>query len=284
MGTNATSISFAHFGSACTTTIKASRASTSAPYTDDDASWQTRRRFYSDCLLQKGSFVLLAYSGEELIGYALVLVQPTSSMWSDTWVVGDRTAELETIVVAPEWRGRGVASRLMDRVETELEKLGIKDVIIGAVPTNSEVLELYRRRGFESTWLVMTRFAKRGRERAALNDGLRSPLFTAFFSGFQSEPWIEFALGHRSRESDLRLIGLATAAGHCLSDKIASVMGSHNRAAKISATPNRAAILAHPEHAFSERHKDNGGCLLPVRDLSRVLMTGFAGPGWATGR
>jgi ribosomal protein S18 acetylase RimI-like enzyme len=134
-----------------------------APYAGDHASWQTRRRFYSDCLLHKGSFVLLAHSGEELIGYALVLVQPTSSMWSDTWVVGDRTAEMETIVVAPEWRGRGVASLLMDRVEAELEKLGIKDVIIGAVPTNSEVLELYRRRGFESTWLVMTRFAARTR-------------------------------------------------------------------------------------------------------------------------
>jgi ribosomal protein S18 acetylase RimI-like enzyme len=136
-------------------------APTLAPYAGDDASWQTRRRFYSDCLLHKGSFVLLAYSGEELVAYALVLVQPTSSLWSDTWVVGDRTAELETIVVAPEWRGRGVASLLMDRVEAELEKLGIKDVIIGALPTNLEVLELYWRRGFKSTWLVMTRFAAR---------------------------------------------------------------------------------------------------------------------------
>jgi len=138
-------------------------APTLAPYAGDDASWQKRRDFYSDCLLHKGSFVLLAYFGEELIGYALVLVQPTSSMWTDTWVVGDRTAELETIVVAPEWRRRGVASLLMDRVEAELEQLRIKDVIIGALPTNSEVLELYRRREFEPTWLVMTRFAARRR-------------------------------------------------------------------------------------------------------------------------
>lgn len=138
-------------------------APTLAPYTGDEASWQTRRRFYNDCLSHKGSFVLLAYAGLELIGYALVLVQSTSSMWSDTWVVGDRTAEVETIVVTPEWRGRGVANLLMDRVEAELEKLGIKDVIIGALPSNSQVLELYRRRGFEPTWLVMTRFAARMR-------------------------------------------------------------------------------------------------------------------------
>jgi len=136
-------------------------APTLAPYTSDDASWQTRRRFYSDCLMHQDSFVLLAYSGEELVGYALVLVQPTSFVWSDTWVVGDRTAELETIVVAPEWRGRGIGKLLMDRVEAELEKLGIKDVIIGVLPSNSRVLELYQRRGFEPTWLVMTRFTAR---------------------------------------------------------------------------------------------------------------------------
>lgn len=137
-----------------------------APYVDDDASWQERRRFYSDCLTHKGSFVLLAYSGDDLIGYALVLVQPTSSMWSDTWVVGDRTAELETMVVAPDWRGKGIGSLLMNRIEVELERVGIKDVIIGALPTNADVLELYRRRGFEPTWLVMTRFAKRKGRRA----------------------------------------------------------------------------------------------------------------------
>lgn len=135
-----------------------------APYVDDDFSWQMRRRFYADCLSRTASFVLLAYCGENLVGYALVLVQPTSSMWSDTWVVGNRTAELETIIVAPEWRGKGIGGMLMDRVESELEQLGIEDVIIGALPTNVEVLELYRQRGFVPTWVVMTRFAQRLRE------------------------------------------------------------------------------------------------------------------------
>lgn len=51
----------------------------------------------------------------------------------------------------------------MDRVEAKLERLGVKDVIIGALPTNAEVLELYRQRGFEPPWLVMTRFAERHR-------------------------------------------------------------------------------------------------------------------------
>lgn len=132
-----------------------------APYVDDDASWQRRRRFYADCLSHRGSFLLLAYTGEDLVGYALVLVQATTSMWNDTWVVGDRTAELETLVVVPERRGQGIGSLLMNRVESEIVQLGIQDMIIGALPTNTEVLDLYRRRGFEPTWLVMTRFGKR---------------------------------------------------------------------------------------------------------------------------
>ena len=132
-----------------------------APYVDDDTSWAARRGFYEDCLSQKGSFVLLAYSGTALVGYALVLVQATTSMWNDTWVVGDRTAELETLVVAPEHRGRGIGGHLMRGVEFEIARLGIQDVIIGALPTNKTVLDLYRRIGFEPTWLVMTRFAQR---------------------------------------------------------------------------------------------------------------------------
>lgn len=132
-----------------------------APYVDDNASWQMRRSFYAHCLSYKGSFLLLAHSGNHFVGYALVLVQPTASMWSDTWMVGAKTAELETIVVAPEWRGQGIGTVLMDRIEAELDRLEIKDVIIGVLPTNVAVLKLYRRRGFEPTWLVMTRFAER---------------------------------------------------------------------------------------------------------------------------
>jgi len=134
-----------------------------APYVSDDVSWQIRRHFYAECLRSEGSFLLMAYHEEDLIGYALVLVQPTTSMWSDTWLVGKRTAELETIVVAPEWRSKGIGSLLMERVEAELEQLHIGDIIIGALPTNLEVLELYRRRGFEATWLIMTRFAARSK-------------------------------------------------------------------------------------------------------------------------
>src|SRR5260370_40399632 len=94
-------------------------------------------------------------------------------MWTDTWVTSDRTAELETLVVTPELRGQGIGALLLDRVESELDRLGIKDMIVGALPTNTDVLDLYRRPGFEATWLVMTGVASRGE-----GDGPQHPSYS----------------------------------------------------------------------------------------------------------
>jgi ribosomal protein S18 acetylase RimI-like enzyme len=93
--------------------------------------------------------------GEDLVGYTLVLLPATSTMWSDTWVTGDRTAKLETLVVAPEQRGKGIGTLLSDQVESELDRLRIIDIIIASLPSNTKTLDMYRRWGFEPTRLVL---------------------------------------------------------------------------------------------------------------------------------
>jgi ribosomal protein S18 acetylase RimI-like enzyme len=135
-----------------------------APYVDEAQSWQQRRKFYRDCFAEPRSFCCGAYAGDSLVGYALVRVERASSMWTDTWVTDATTAEIESLVVDPAFRGKGIGTRLMDAVDEELAALGITDVIVGALPGNSNVLEIYRRRGFAPTWLIMTRFAARKKE------------------------------------------------------------------------------------------------------------------------
>jgi ribosomal protein S18 acetylase RimI-like enzyme len=132
-----------------------------SPYVDEAHSWKRRREFYLDCLAQPDSFARGAYAGKGLVGYALVRVERASTMWTDTWVAGDTTAEIESLIVDPTHRGLGVGTRLLDAIDEELARLGIVDVVVGALPGNSQVLDLYRRRGFAPTWLIMTRFAAR---------------------------------------------------------------------------------------------------------------------------
>ncbi len=135
-----------------------------SPYVDDETSWRRRRRLYEHCLAEPDSFLLLVERAERLIGYVLVVVDPDGDvLWSDTWVVGDRVAELETIYLVPEERGHGLGGLLLDIVDEELERRGIGDLVIGAVPGNAAALRLYERRGFRSSWVILTRFAARGR-------------------------------------------------------------------------------------------------------------------------
>ena len=132
-----------------------------APYVDGQTSWR-RRRLCEHCLAQPDSFLLLVERGALLIGYVLVVVEPDGDvLWCDTWLVGEKVAELETMYLVPEERGRGLGGILLDIVDAELERRGIADLVIGAVPGNLAALRLYERRGFKPSWVIMSRFAAR---------------------------------------------------------------------------------------------------------------------------
>ena len=127
------------------------------PYVDDETSWRARRELYAG-FLAKGGFVLLAERDGELIGYATVAISPVGeTLMPDTWRTGERVAEVETLCVAPHARGAGVGSELLDRIDAELEAEGVRDVLIGALVTNTDAIRLYERRGFRPAWLYMLR-------------------------------------------------------------------------------------------------------------------------------
>jgi GNAT superfamily N-acetyltransferase len=133
-----------------------------APHVDDATSWARRHALYEHCLESADAFLLLVRREGDLIGYVMVAVEPDGDvLWSDTWQVGDKVAELETMYLVPEERGQGLGGLLLDIVEAELEARGIRDLAIGAVPGNTGALRFYERRGFLPTWTIVTRFAAR---------------------------------------------------------------------------------------------------------------------------
>jgi ribosomal protein S18 acetylase RimI-like enzyme len=131
------------------------------PYVDDDASWTARRALYHE-FLTGGGFALLAEQDGALVGYAMVAVKTSAETeLDDTWVSGDRVAEIETLLVLPEARGSGLGNALLDAVDAELERMGIADVLIAAFVTNADAIRLYERRGFRPASLYMIRLAAR---------------------------------------------------------------------------------------------------------------------------
>ena len=64
-------------------------------------------------------------------------------------------------------------------MENELERRGIHDMAIGAVPGNHGAIELYERRGFRLDWVILTRFASRD-QHAGEEDGMSGGHDTSF--------------------------------------------------------------------------------------------------------
>jgi ribosomal protein S18 acetylase RimI-like enzyme len=133
-----------------------------APYVSDEETWRERRKLYEDLFTRPDTFLFVARLDGEPIGYALGWVADSAEGWAaDTWRVGDRMGELESISVLPAHRGHGIGERLLDLVDEEFERLGVRDVIIGVLPGNEGARRLYERRGFKPTWMYLSRFQGR---------------------------------------------------------------------------------------------------------------------------
>src|SRR5262245_256539 len=134
-----------------------------APAVEHTETWREHRPLYESLFERPDTFLFLASTDGDLVGYALGCVMPAAEGWAaDTWRVGDRIGELESLSVLPDHRGEGVGSLLLDAVDEEFAKLGVGDVVIGALPGNTGALKLYERRGFKPTWIYLSRFAARG--------------------------------------------------------------------------------------------------------------------------
>jgi ribosomal protein S18 acetylase RimI-like enzyme len=117
---------------------------------------------YRELLDKTGTILLLAEVAGRRVGYGLAHIHESEDTWiADTWVTGPKIGEIESVSVLPDYRSQGIGTRLLDRLEQELADAGATDLILGTLPGNAAAIRIYERRGFQSTWLYMSRFAGR---------------------------------------------------------------------------------------------------------------------------
>ena len=78
----------------------------------------------------------------------------------DTWPVGAALAELVSLAVAPEARGQGLGTALMDAVDAELERRGVRDLEVAVMAGNDRALRFYERRGLRAGEVLLFRFGR----------------------------------------------------------------------------------------------------------------------------
>jgi ribosomal protein S18 acetylase RimI-like enzyme len=124
---------------------------------DDEVSWRRRRALYIERLRAGSAFLALAVEPDGVAGYALVCIEQGPD---DTFPVGERYAELYSLSVAPARRGVGVGTGLLDFVDAELGRRGIRDLKVAVMAGNTAAQRLYERRGLRPAEVVLYRFSR----------------------------------------------------------------------------------------------------------------------------
>jgi ribosomal protein S18 acetylase RimI-like enzyme len=108
--------------------------------------WQRRRRQYESWLEEGTGLLFLARSEDSggAVGYVMCHLLGSGS----TYDFGEVRGDVETLAVAPEARGAGVGTGLLDAVRDELRRRGCSHWSISVAAANTGAIRLYERVGF----------------------------------------------------------------------------------------------------------------------------------------
>jgi GNAT superfamily N-acetyltransferase len=128
------------------------------PWVEDAASWPIIRDLWAHSAEE--GLLLAAEDGDRTVGVASVAIYGLDALtaYSDTWLTGDKAAEVKFLTVADDRRGRGIGTALMDAVDRLLATRGVHDQFVGAIAPNEGAIRFYEARGFRPAWLELTRF------------------------------------------------------------------------------------------------------------------------------
>jgi ribosomal protein S18 acetylase RimI-like enzyme len=128
---------------------------------DDELSWARRRAMYLERLNAASGFLVVATRQDAGVGYALVCIEQGPD---HTFPLGAQYAELYSLSVAPEHRGQGIGTQLLDFVDRELARRSTHDLKVAVMTANAGARRLYE--GLTPAELVLYRFGDpRGRQR-----------------------------------------------------------------------------------------------------------------------
>ncbi|MFV2196612.1 GNAT family N-acetyltransferase [Nocardiopsis sp. LOL_012] len=111
-----------------------------------DESWRRRRAQYLAWLTDPDTMAILAESGDDPVGYAMVTVKESAQ---GSWDRGERVAVVQTFAIDPEYSGAGVGSKLLEEVRRQLGAMGVRDIEFSALATSSEDIRFLEQEGFQ---------------------------------------------------------------------------------------------------------------------------------------
>jgi [ribosomal protein S18]-alanine N-acetyltransferase len=95
-----------------------------------------------ESMSQRGrGYGVVALRNDQIVGYGQLTVWP-------------RTAEISDLIVAPDYRGQGIGSAIIQSLIEKVNLWHMPQVEIGVALSNPRALALYRRLGFEQDRII----------------------------------------------------------------------------------------------------------------------------------
>jgi len=117
------------------------------PDIEDGYAW-----FLGTQLGQKGVVIYVAELGEAVVGYVYAGMEPQS--WKE---LREEAGFIHDLLIEESFRGRGIATRLLETASAWLEQHGAARVMLWTAEKNPDAQRLFQRAGFRRTMVEMTR-------------------------------------------------------------------------------------------------------------------------------
>lgn len=116
-------------------------------------SWERRQERYRDWLADGSGRLFLAEQEGRVIGYLMLTISDPP----ESWDVGSRAGEIETMSVLPGERSGGVGAALMDAALAEAAREGVRAIGVGVAHSNVDAISFYERAGFKPFYVELLR-------------------------------------------------------------------------------------------------------------------------------
>jgi ribosomal protein S18 acetylase RimI-like enzyme len=91
----------------------------------------------------------VALDGDKEIGFSVAFLLKKSREEDSLGIIPAQSGRIEELYIAPEYRGKGIASALMQKMEIFLKEKGCDYILVGVKAYNQNAHELYKHLGYK---------------------------------------------------------------------------------------------------------------------------------------
>jgi len=111
-------------------------------------------------MVKHGGRIYVAEDGDEIVGFAIALLMSTPSAAAGFSAHPERRGRIEELYVAPEHRGKKIASLLMAETEKYLKENGCEAVYLGVLSFNTNAYDMYEHMGYDEAGIELMKRLK----------------------------------------------------------------------------------------------------------------------------